>query len=205
MRDRAPYGSSRNTVSPRRARRRLRELDQGLGNGGPEQLGALIEAIVDAIDVRIAGDDMRSDEQEQLTLNVRALRGAEQEPEQRQILEERNARARAILLPVHQPADHDGLAVAHEQMGRRLTRADDRRTELHLARRVADLLAELKVDVAVVVDRGRQGQLGPHVPVLHDLIADGGISRQRAEDLYERAFAADENARFLIVLREQDR
>ncbi len=87
-------------------------------------------------------------------------------------------------------------------MGRRFARADHRRAELHLARRIADLLADLKVDVAVVVDRGGQGQLGPHVPVLHDLIADGGVRRQRPEDLHERAFAADQNARFLIILRE---
>ena len=71
------------------------------------------------------------------------------------LLRIRNAGDRRARGVICEPADHRGLAVADENLRRRLPLADDRRVELHVVGRVVVRLAHGGVHVAIGIDDRR--------------------------------------------------
>src|SRR6266566_4408484 len=179
-------------------------VDQRLhGERLTEEIRSLVHTIADAIGILIGGDDVGGQEQEQLAPDVRSVGRTEQPADEREVPEQRHARACAVLLTIDEPAEHHGLPVAHEEVRRGLALADPRPPELHLRRRRAHLLGDLEAHIAIIVDSGRHGELRPYVAVLYYLITHRGVGWERPEHLDERPLGADEDAGLLIVLGEE--
>ena len=85
--------------------------------------------------------------------------------------ENRDTSLVCVALPIAQPAEHDRLPVLHEHLGRRLAGRDHGRVEEHLRRRLIYLLLDQEGDVAILVNRGTDRELGAHVAVLNDLVS----------------------------------
>src|SRR6185503_8716550 len=115
---------------------------------------AVAHRIAIPVDVLVARDDVRRQEEIELARLVTPRRSTEEErPNERDSTQEWDSRLVARARPIRETPDHRRLTVPNEDLCRRFALVDDRRVELHLVRRAVVRLLHLQVDVAVRVDR----------------------------------------------------
>src|SRR6267143_1067645 len=130
----------------------------------------------------------------------------EQQPEQREVLEQGHAAFNGLLRLADQPADDHRMARLYDRARFRFARRDDRsvlRRRHRLLRQRAHLLEHAEGDVAVVVYGWDYRELRADVTELHDGVQLSGQAGERRRD--ERYLAADQNAGLLVVEGEDPR
>src|SRR5256712_3397563 len=130
----------------------------------------------------------------------------EQQPEQREVLEQGHAALNGLLRLADQPADDHRMARLYDRARFRFARRDDRsvlRRRHRLLRQGAYLLEQAAGDVAVVVYGWDYRELRTDVTELHDGVQLSGQAGERRRD--ERHLAADQNAGVFVVEGEDPR
>src|SRR3989441_5542038 len=130
----------------------------------------------------------------------------EQQPEQREVLEQGHAALNGLLRLADQPADDHRMARLYDRARFRFARCDDRsvlRRRHRLLRQRAHLLEHAEGDVAVVVYGWDYRELRADVTELYDGVQLSGQAGERRRD--ERHLAADSNAGLLVVECDEPR